>query len=535
MSTIQIQALPKFPTSVEAGDGVTVTRSNGVFTFALDPTFVPSFSSALPLSAGEILMAVAEGDVGVIAAPAGGAVQTLVYAGSGVPSWTQLPLGAAVTGTLNVVNGGTGAATAASARANLAVAGLADANTFTVGQKILIGGGGGGLLVNSALGTETSSVNIGRTSGATELLLATVGANDAVYTGTLQGDSTIRANEALWLGARTGGTPAAGIRIASTGALRFLQHAGGYLKTDVSGNLSTISLGTAALKNTGTSGNTVPLLDGTNTWSAANNFVTPGQSAIVVTSGSSSVFASIGIGRTGVEMLCGVAGAANEFVTGTVAGEAAIRGTSGLWFGTASGTPAIKIQSSGALRFFQHVNGIVSTDGSGNVSTLSSTGTGNVVRTASPTITTPDIVGTTAGGNANAGSVGEIVVGDRAGGGSALGLTTATTADVVNGGIALGAGDWDVSALVQFNPNGSTTIADIKLSVGSTSATIDTTHGRRSIMTFNGTTPFYSFTMTIPPARFSLGSPGTVYLCVNATFGVSTLSVEGGLRARRVR
>jgi hypothetical protein len=41
MSTIRLQALPRFPASVEAGDGIVVTRSNGVFTFAVDPDFVP--------------------------------------------------------------------------------------------------------------------------------------------------------------------------------------------------------------------------------------------------------------------------------------------------------------------------------------------------------------------------------------------------------------------------------------------------------------------------------------------------------------
>src|ERR1044072_2872629 len=49
MSTIRIQALPKFPASVEAGDGITIERSGGVFTFSLDTesgVFVP-FSGSL--------------------------------------------------------------------------------------------------------------------------------------------------------------------------------------------------------------------------------------------------------------------------------------------------------------------------------------------------------------------------------------------------------------------------------------------------------------------------------------------------------
>jgi hypothetical protein len=70
MSTIRIQALPKFPASVEAGDGITIARHNGVFTFSLD---------AVPLDSG-------------------------------------------VTGELAIVNGGTGAATASGARTNLGLA-----------------------------------------------------------------------------------------------------------------------------------------------------------------------------------------------------------------------------------------------------------------------------------------------------------------------------------------------------------------------------------------------------------------------------
>src|ERR1044072_4537725 len=37
MSTIRLQALPKFPASVEAGDGITITRTNGTYVFSADP------------------------------------------------------------------------------------------------------------------------------------------------------------------------------------------------------------------------------------------------------------------------------------------------------------------------------------------------------------------------------------------------------------------------------------------------------------------------------------------------------------------
>lgn len=48
--------------------------------------------------------------------------------------------------------------------------------------------------------------------------------------------------------------------------------AGGTGATSASGARTALGLGTAAVKNTGTSGNTVPLLDGANTWSAVQTF-----------------------------------------------------------------------------------------------------------------------------------------------------------------------------------------------------------------------------------------------------------------------
>src|ERR1044072_5002156 len=57
MSTIRIQALPKFPASVEAGDGITIERSGGAFTFSLDTEsggVVPFNVSLGPPSSGTL-------------------------------------------------------------------------------------------------------------------------------------------------------------------------------------------------------------------------------------------------------------------------------------------------------------------------------------------------------------------------------------------------------------------------------------------------------------------------------------------------
>lgn len=52
---------------------------------------------------------------------------------------------------------------------------------------------------------------------------------------------------------------------------------GGTGASDASGARTNLGLGTAAVKNTGTSGNNVPLLDGSNTWSAAQTFSASGH------------------------------------------------------------------------------------------------------------------------------------------------------------------------------------------------------------------------------------------------------------------
>ena len=111
MTTIRIQALPKFPASVEAGDGMIITRSAGVFTFAVDPDFVPSFSSGTPYTVGDLLFADGANSVDALADVATGNV--LLSGGAGTaPSYGKVGLTTHVSGTLPVANGGTGVTSA---------------------------------------------------------------------------------------------------------------------------------------------------------------------------------------------------------------------------------------------------------------------------------------------------------------------------------------------------------------------------------------------------------------------------------------
>ena len=111
MTTIRIQALPKFPASVEAGDGMIITRSAGVFTFAVDPDFVPSFSSGTPYTVGDLLFADGANSVDALADVATGNV--LLSGGAGTaPSYGKVGLTTHVSGTLPLANGGAGVTSA---------------------------------------------------------------------------------------------------------------------------------------------------------------------------------------------------------------------------------------------------------------------------------------------------------------------------------------------------------------------------------------------------------------------------------------
>ena len=92
MSTIRVQALPKFPASVEAGDGILVERHNGVFTFSVD--------IAALLSVLGDPVEVAHGGTGVATL-----TKHAVLVGSGADAIAPLAVGAAK----SVLQGATGA------------------------------------------------------------------------------------------------------------------------------------------------------------------------------------------------------------------------------------------------------------------------------------------------------------------------------------------------------------------------------------------------------------------------------------------
>jgi len=159
---------------------------------------------------------------------------------------------------------------------------------------------------------------------------------------------------------------------------------------------------------------------------------------------------------------------------------------------------------------------------------------GGFVRANSPTITTPDIVGTATNNDAAAGSVGEFITSSIATG-SAVSLTTNTTANVTS--ISLTAGDWDVEGNIFFKPAATTSVTAALVSISTTSATLAPSGLGQINMRFPAFVPGIGADIGIASGsmRISLASTTTIYLVAYSTFTVSTMGAYGAIGARRVR
>lgn len=178
----------------------------------------------------------------------------------------------------------------------------------------------------------------------------------------------------------------------------------------------------------------------------------------------------------------------------------------------------------------------LATPSSANLSSAltTKTGTGNAVFGTSPQVTTPDIVGTTAAGNANAGSVGEYVSSVIASG-SAVSLATVTGVNMTS--ISLTAGDWDVWYIPNFIPGATTNITQLFASISTTSATSSSAGDSCSFTSYGsgGVVPGVNCGAPMIQKRINVNATTTVYAVAQCTFTVSTLGAWGSLQARRVR
>lgn len=179
-----------------------------------------------------------------------------------------------------------------------------------------------------------------------------------------------------------------------------------------------------------------------------------------------------------------------------------------------------------------------------NVGLSGSTGTGNIVGSTSPTITTPtlnqpNIVGVTNGSSAPAGSVGEVISSTIA-----LGSAVSATSNVVLNitTISLTAGQWEVCGSAAVTGTGGAVVTIIRGAVSLTSATavlgnmaID--HAAASVGSQPTKTqgsdsmPVVSF----GDAIINVSATTTVYLCGLVAFTTQPMSMYGKIVATRIR
>jgi hypothetical protein len=151
---------------------------------------------------------------------------------------------------------------------------------------------------------------------------------------------------------------------------------------------------------------------------------------------------------------------------------------------------------------------------------------------ASSTITpsqTAGIVGTTTNNNANAGAWGEYQVA------SATGTSLTTSTNTNSTSVTLTAGDWDVQVNNKFNIAAGATVTSAGTTVTTTSAggaTLGQTTFNSGISATNAIGVVY---VTSPVVRFSLSATTTIYATGIAVFSGGTVTVDGLIRARRVR
>ena len=143
-----------------------------------------------------------------------------------------------------------------------------------------------------------------------------------------------------------------------------------------------------------------------------------------------------------------------------------------------------------------------------------------------PTILTPTIQGITSGSNAGAGNVGEFISATA----SSFSLTTSTPANATS--ISLTAGDWDVSGGFTITAS-SNVMSNAVCGWSTTSAGFGSPGTYMQVGMASGSVGTWAG--GIPVGRLNITSTTTVYMVCEAIFSSGTASVGGIIQARRIR
>ncbi len=137
--------------------------------------------------------------------------------------------------------------------------------------------------------------------------------------------------------------------------------------------------------------------------------------------------------------------------------------------------------------------------------------------------------GTTAGTNAATGKVGEILTATTSG----TSISSGVTVNIAS--LSLTPGDWDVTGAFQVNTS-SAQIYFYAAGINTTSATVPTFPNLLQWQFGTGTTLATSQHNEVVPVRqINVAATTTVYLVYSALFGTGSATVDGFIRARRMR
>lgn len=223
-------------------------------------------------------------------------------------------------------------------------------------------------------------------------------------------------------------------------------------------------------------------------------------------------------GNVSISTLTGILPIANGG-TGQSSAAAALTALGGLSTATAASTYGAKASplSQFAATTSAQFAGVISDE----------TGTGSVVLGTGPTINQPNLVGTTTGAAAAAGSIGETTAPTDL---TLVSVASTTPANISS--VSLTAGDYDISCTARWAPAAGASFASLNVSISPTSAT-GGNPGQRTLLEITFPAALVQEFGT-PPVTVRPTSTTTYYCVQIATLAGGTATANGYMHVRRL-
>lgn len=157
---------------------------------------------------------------------------------------------------------------------------------------------------------------------------------------------------------------------------------------------------------------------------------------------------------------------------------------------------------------------------------LGQTGTGNIVGSASPTITTPNMIGVINGSVAAAGSIGEIISAVVTFASNTNYGTSSTAVNLLN--LPLTAGDWDLNG--NFGLSAAIAVQNIQGGFSISTGVLPNLEFRSSVL---GLATASNMILTAPSQTINVSVNTTVFLVIFATYTGASATMFGSAYARR--